>query len=201
MLGFVSQHRVHLHTQGVCRTGNSCRRDLIVGALRIACNGLCTAAKFHNDEDDPGCRLGCTEAQDCLRHHNACPVLFKHLNPFSPGVAETIGRTAIFTDLLFNIAVRGERLCILVARLLDAIVTVFNLQRTNHGILLNFRQLMYGRVKMMNDVCPTWAHTYQSMCWATIQTSWAWELPSAEAQKKEILYAAYVSRVCLDDGN
>ena len=79
-------------------------------------------------------------------------------------VADSMGRTAIFTDLLFKIAARGERLCILVARLLDAFVTVFNLLKTNHGILLNFRELIDGRVKMKTALCPAGAHTYQSMC-------------------------------------
>ena len=112
--GFVSQHRVHLLMQIVCLTSNSCRRGLIVGALRIACNGLYTAARLHNDEDDPGCRLGCTEEQDCLRHFNACPVRFDHLNSLWPRVAESTERTVIFTDLWFKIAVRSEKLCILV---------------------------------------------------------------------------------------
>ena len=40
------------------------------GALHFACNGLCTAARFHTAEDNPGCRFGCIEGQDCVRHYN-----------------------------------------------------------------------------------------------------------------------------------
>ena len=84
VLGFVSQPRVHLLVKGPCRTANSCKPGLVVGALRIACNGLCTAARFHTAEDNPGCRLGCLEEHDCLRHYNGCPILFDHLNSFRP---------------------------------------------------------------------------------------------------------------------
>ena len=80
-----------------------------------------------------------------------------------PGTGECISPWAIFNELLFKIAVRSDKLCILVAGLLDAFVTDYNLQRTNHGLGLNFKELMY-RSKMMTALCPAWAHTYQTMC-------------------------------------
>ena len=115
VLGFVNQHRVHSLMKGLCRTAKSCKPGLVVGALRIACNGLCTAARFHTAEDNPGCRLGCLEELDCLRHYICCPILFYHLNSLWPGTNECISPTAIFNDLLIKIAVRSDRLCILVS--------------------------------------------------------------------------------------
>ena len=47
-----------------------------------------------------------------------------------------------------KIAVRSDRLCILVAGLLDAFVTAYKLQRTNRGPGLLFRELVYGRIRM-----------------------------------------------------
>ena len=70
----------------------------------------------------------------------------------------------MFTDLLFKIGVRSDRLCILVAGLLDAFVTASHLQRSNQGIRFNFRELINGRVKMMTALCLAWAHTFQAMC-------------------------------------
>ena len=32
VLGFVSQHRVHVFMQGLCRAANSCKAGLVVGA-------------------------------------------------------------------------------------------------------------------------------------------------------------------------
>ena len=142
VLGFVNQHRVHLLMKGLCRTAKSCKPGLVVGALRIACNGLF----------------------DFLRHYNCCPILFYHLNSLWPGTNECISPTAIFNDLLIKIAVRSDRLCILVSGLLDAFVTAFNLRRTHRGLGLNFKELLDGRIKMMTALCPAWAHTYQTMC-------------------------------------
>ena len=87
------------------------------------------------------------------------PYVLSGLSPtsaFSP--------TAIFDELLFKIAVRGDRICIMVAGLLDAFVTSYNLQRTNRGPGLNFKELKYGRIKRMTPLCPARAHTYETMC-------------------------------------
>ena len=92
-----SQHRVPFFMKGLCRTANSCKPGLVVGALRIACDGLCTAAMFHTAEDNPGCRWKCLEELDCLRHYNCCPILFDHLNSLWPGTNECISSMAIET--------------------------------------------------------------------------------------------------------
>ena len=150
--------------EGLCRTANSCKAALVVGALRITCNGLCTAARFHTAEENPGCLLECHDGLDCTQHYNRCSALVDSLCSLWPGAGECISPTAIFNKFLFKIAVRSSRLCILVAGLLDAFVTAFNLQRTKRGRGLNFRELVYGRIKMMTALCPAWAHTYQTMC-------------------------------------
>ena len=53
--GSVNQYPVHLLMKGLCRVANSRKLGLIVGALRFACNDLCTAARFHTVEENPGC--------------------------------------------------------------------------------------------------------------------------------------------------
>ena len=164
VLGFVHQHRVHSLMKGLCRTAISCNAGLNVGTQRIACNGLCTAARFHTAEENPGCILDCHEGFDCSRHYNRCPTLFDYFRSLWPGICECISPTAIFNELLFKLSVRSDRLCILVAGLLDAFVTALNLRRTHQETGLNFKELMYGRIKMMTALCPAWAHTYQTMC-------------------------------------
>ena len=126
--------------KGLCRTANSRKPGLVIGALRIACNGLCTAARFHKAEDNLGCRLGCLEELDCLRHYNCCDILSDHLNSPWRGTSECISPTAIFNDLLFKIAVRIDRLCILVSHLLDALVTAFNLRENLLGPWSQFQR-------------------------------------------------------------
>ena len=163
-IGFVNRHRVLSLVERLCRTTNSCKAGMVVGALRIAYNGLCTAARFHTAEENPGCLPGCHEVLDCIRHSNRSPTRFGSFRFLWPSTGECISPTAIFNELLFKIAVRSDRPCILAAGLLDAFVTACNQQRTNRGSGLNFRRLMYGRIKMMAALCPAWAHTYQTMC-------------------------------------
>ena len=139
----------------LCRTANSCKPGLVVGALRIACNGLCTDAMFRTAADNLGCRLACLEELDCLRHYDCCPILFDHLSSLWPGTNVCFSLTAIFNDTLFKIAVRGDRLCTLVTGLPDGFVSVCNQRRTHRGPGLNFKELMYGRIKMMTTLCPS----------------------------------------------
>ena len=153
---FVNQHRVHSLRKGLCRTTNACDAGLVEGALRIDCNGLITAARFHSP-------LECHDGLDSLRHYNRCHTLFDYIRSIWPGSGECISPAAIFNDLRFKIAVQSDRLCILVAGLVGASGTAFNLRKTNRGPGLNFKELMYGRLKMMTALCLAWAHTYQTM--------------------------------------
>ena len=138
---FVNQHRVLSLMKGNCRTPHSCQAGLVVGALRVACNGLCTAARFLSADENPGCLLDCIEGLDCLRHDNQCPTLFRSLLAIWLGTGECISPTAILNDLLFNIALRIDRLCTLVSGLLDVFVNAFNSQGTHQDHGLNFHEL------------------------------------------------------------
>ena len=59
VLGPISRYRVAdilLHMKLVSRAS---RPGLLVGFLRILCNGLCTAQRFHTEEHDHTCCVGC----------------------------------------------------------------------------------------------------------------------------------------------
>ena len=133
-LGFLSHHRVLSLMKGLCRTANSCKAGFILGALRIPCNGLCTAVQVpFLLSENLGYLLGCGEGLDCLRHYNRCPTLFRSLLAIWLGTGDCISPTAICNDQLFKIAFPSERVCSLVSGVLDASVTPFNLQRTHQG--------------------------------------------------------------------
>ena len=53
---------------------------------------------------------------------------------------------------------------------LTRFVTAYNLQRTNPCPGLNFRELMYGRIKLMTALCPAWAHTCHTMLLGVLAT-------------------------------
>ena len=52
------------------------RPGLLVGFIRILCNGLCTARRFHTPELDHTCRIGCPDELDSLTHYSECPRLY-----------------------------------------------------------------------------------------------------------------------------
>ena len=143
VLGFVHQYCVHLLMKDFCRAANSCKASLIVGAPRVACNGLCTAARFHS--------AMITLDASCSAHFS--------------GTSERVSPTAILKNLLLHIGIRSDRLCIFLSGLLNAFVTEFHLRRTHQGHGLNFNELMHGRIQMMTALCLALAHTHQTMCW------------------------------------
>ena len=98
-----------------------------------------------------------------FRYYISCPTLFDHLHFLWPSTGECISPNAVCHGVLFKIAVRNDRLCILVSGSLHAFVIAFNLRRTNRGLGINFRVFLYGRVKMMTVLCLAWVHTYHSM--------------------------------------
>ena len=51
------------------------RPGLCVGFLRF-CIGLCTAQRFHTEEHDHTCLIGCPNERDSLTHYNECPRLY-----------------------------------------------------------------------------------------------------------------------------
>ena len=125
-IGFVNQHRVLSLVKGLCRTASTCEAGLVVGALRIVCNGLCTAARFHTAEENPGCLLGCHEGLDSIRHCNRCPTLFESLWRFSMiFCSKLLSEATGFAFLLLGFLTRSSRLTTCreptVARVLTAV--------------------------------------------------------------------------------
>ena len=70
VLGPISRHRVADILPHMKIVSRAPRPGILVGFLRIPCNGLCTA------EHDHTCRIGCPDEPDSLTHYNACPRLF-----------------------------------------------------------------------------------------------------------------------------
>ena len=66
VLGPISRYCVIdilLHMKLVSR---ACRPGLLVGLVRILCNGLCIAQRIHAEEHDHTCRIGCPNEPDSL---------------------------------------------------------------------------------------------------------------------------------------
>ena len=66
VLGPISRHRVAHILRHMRLVSRASRSGLLVSFLRILCNGLCTAQRFHTEEHDP----------DSLTRYNECPRLY-----------------------------------------------------------------------------------------------------------------------------
>ena len=75
VLGPISRHRIADILPHMKRVSCASRPGLLVGFLRILCNGLCITLRFHTAERDHTCRIGCPNEPDSLTHFNECPRL------------------------------------------------------------------------------------------------------------------------------
>ena len=82
-LGPISRHRVADILPHMKLASCASRPGLTVGLLRILCNGLCTARRFHTEGDEQTCRVGCRDEPDSLSHYNECPNLYNMFKQMS----------------------------------------------------------------------------------------------------------------------
>ena len=76
MLGPISRHLITQTIPMICNAARASRPGLAVGIPRVLCNGLCTAQRFHMDDEEQNCRVGCPNETDSLSHYNECPLLY-----------------------------------------------------------------------------------------------------------------------------
>ena len=61
IFGPVSRFRIAQILPQMCHASRASRPELTVGFLRILCNGLCTAQRFHVEGEEQMCRVGCPD--------------------------------------------------------------------------------------------------------------------------------------------
>ena len=64
ILGPISRFRIVEILPLMKLVSRAARSGLTVGFLRILCNGLCTAQRFHTEGEEQLCRVGCPDAPD-----------------------------------------------------------------------------------------------------------------------------------------
>ena len=83
------------------------RRVPLVRFLRIVCNGPCTAQRFHIDEEEQACRVGCLDETGCLPHYNECPQLYNLFASIWGQAAVLPRRSHLFHDLITQMFLRS----------------------------------------------------------------------------------------------
>ena len=77
ILGPISRHLMAQIIPMIWNAARASRPGLAVGILRVLCNGMCAAQRFHMDDEDP-------DEPDSLSHHNEFPLLHQSCSPCSP---------------------------------------------------------------------------------------------------------------------
>ena len=142
------------------------RPGLLVGFLRILCNGLCAAQRFHTDEHDHTCRIGCPDEPDSLTHYNECARLFNIFLSFWRHATILPRRNHILHDLITRVFMRSLQYGMVVLGFLDAFVYAHHKHRLDSENSGNFGDCMKGRVRLMTAITLAYAHAYQATCLA-----------------------------------
>ena len=134
VLGPNSRYRVADILPHMKLVSRASRLGLAVGILRILCNGLCTALRFHTEEHDHTCRVGCPQANLTLSHinYNECPRLYTYLL-LSGDTLQYFHRDHFLHDLITRVFLRSLQYGIVVG-FLDAFVHAHHQHR--RGITL-----------------------------------------------------------------
>ena len=165
-LGPISRYRVAdilLHMKLVSRAS---RPGLLVGFLHILCNGLCTAQRFHTEEHDHTCRVGCPNEPDSLTHYIECPRLYDIFVSFRRHATILPQRNHLLHDLVTRLFLQSLQYGIVVLGFLDAFVYAHHKHRHGSENPGNFGDCMKGRIRFMTTISPTYAHAYQATCLA-----------------------------------
>ena len=110
------------------------RPGLLVGFLRILCNGLCGAAqRFHTDEHDHTCRVGCPSEPDSLTHYKECPMLYNIFCFFLETCYNVATEKSFLHGLISWVFLRSLQYGIVVVGFLDAFVYAHHQQRQSFG--------------------------------------------------------------------
>ena len=167
ILGPISRHRVAdilPHKKSVSRAS---RPGLLVGFLRILCNGLCTAQRFHTEEHEHTCRIGCPNEPDSLSQITmSVPGCTTFLLHFWRHAAIAPHRNHLLHDSITRDFLRSLQYWIVVLGLLDAFVYAHQKHRQGGENPGNFGDCMKGRIRLMTAITPAHAHAYLATCLA-----------------------------------
>ena len=142
------------------------RPGLLVGFLRILCNGLCTAQRFHTAEHDHTCRVGCPNEPDSLPHYNECPRLYNIFVSFWRHATILPHRNHLLHDLITRVFLQSLQYGIVVLGFLDAFVYAHHQHHQGFENPGNFVDCMKGRIRHMTAITPAYGHAYQATCLA-----------------------------------
>ena len=167
ILGPISRHLMAQILTMICDAARASRPGIAVGILRVLCNGMCTAQRFHVDDEEQKCRVGCPGGPDSLSHYYECPLLYNFVIAAWRNAAVRPRIDHLFHDLVTQTLSRSFQYgIVVVGGVIDAFVHAHNCHRRNSDNPGNFGDCMEGRIRLMTAITLTYAHAHQSLCLA-----------------------------------
>ena len=164
ILGPISRYRVADILPHMKLASRASRPGLTVGFLRILCNGLCTARRFHTEGDEQTCRVGCRDEPDSLLHCNECPLLYNIFVSIWEQATVLPRRSHLLHDLITQVLLRSLQYGIVVMGFIDAFVYAHHQHRRSIENPGKTGDCMKGRIRFMTAITSAYAHAHQVTC-------------------------------------
>ena len=101
--GPISRHLTAQILPQMCNASQASRPGLAVCILRVLCNGMCTAQRFHMECEEQRCRAGCQDEPASLSHYNECPLFYNFFTAVWRHAAVLPRRGHLLHDLITQI--------------------------------------------------------------------------------------------------
>ena len=153
--------------------------------LRIVCNGLCIAQRFHVEDEEQICRIGCPDELDSLSHYNECPLIVRYVFLVGDRLLCNHGEATSLLTWSHRFFQRSLQYGIVAMGVIDVFVHVHSHHRWNLDNPGNFGDCMKGRVRFMTAITPACAHAYQLICLTRhipVVPNQKFRLPAAKAR-------------------
>ena len=156
----------------ICHASRAARTRPATCILRVLCNCVCTAQRFHIEPDS-------------ISHDNECPLLYIFFTSTWKRAAILPRRSHLLHDSVTQIVFKNLQYGIVVMGVIDVFVFAHNHHRRNVDNPGNFADCMEGRVRFLTTIAPAYAHAHQSICFAgrlLVVPHQKFRLPAAKAR-------------------
>ena len=164
VLGPISRYRISDILPHMKLASRASRPGLNVGFLRVLCNGLCTAQRFHIEGEEQTCRVGCPDEPGSLSHYNECPLLYNMFISIWGQATVFPRRSHLPHDLITQVFLRSLQYGIVVMGFIDAFVYAHHQHRRSVENPGNFSDFIKGRIFFMTAITSAYARAYQATC-------------------------------------
>ena len=121
--------------------------------------------RFHVDNEEQTCRVGCPNESECLSHDNKCPLLSDILVTNWRNAGIHLRGNFLLHDLITQILHRSfQHGIVVMCWITDAAVHAHNHHRHNTDNPGKYEDCMEGRIRFLTAITPSYAHAYQALC-------------------------------------